>query len=99
MYDFTNQANKYVDGIDIHDALMIFETVLRQHLYYIPYNELRSQVERVYNTGRVAMIVGAYWTKRDSGSIKFDMPKNDKAGFCTLEKFMGTGYFESANSF
>lgn len=45
------------------------------------------------------MLVGAYWTKKDAGSIKFDMPKNERAGFCTLEKFMGTGYFESANAF
>jgi hypothetical protein len=29
MYDITNQANKYVDGIDVHDAQMIFDTVLR----------------------------------------------------------------------
>jgi hypothetical protein len=29
MYDVTNQANKYVDGIDVHDAQMIFDTVLR----------------------------------------------------------------------
>jgi len=53
----------------------------------------------VYNTGRVAMLVGAYWTKKDAGSIKFDMLKNERSGFCTLEKFMGTGYFESANAF
>lgn len=61
----------------MHDALMIYDTILRQHLYYIPYNELRTQVERVFNNGIVSGIVGAYWTLKDAGQIKFDMQINE----------------------
>lgn len=29
LYDMTNQSNRNVDGIDMHDALMIFDTTLK----------------------------------------------------------------------
>lgn len=45
------------------------------------------------------MILGAYWTKKNAGSIKFDMSRNEKAGYCTLETFMSRGYFDSADAF
>lgn len=99
LYDITNQSNKNVDGIDMHDALMIFDTTLKQHLYYIPYNELRTEVERVFNAGRISMILAAYWTKKNTGAIKYDMPTNSKTGYCTLESFISRGYFDSADAF
>ena len=51
LYDITSYSNKSVDGIDMHEAHMIYETILRQHLYYLPSNELRTQVENVFNKG------------------------------------------------
>lgn len=83
----------------MHDALMIVDTTLKQHLYYIPYNELRTEIERVFNNGNTSMVLGAYWTKKSAGSIKFDMSRNEKAGYCTLESFMSRGYFDSADVF
>ena len=98
IYDLNNQTNKFVDGIDIHDVVMIYKLMLKQHLYFIPYNELRSVVERIFNNGYVSGIVGAYWTKKDQSTIKFDMDKSSKSGYCTLEDFLGS-MFKSNNDF
>ena len=66
LYDITDMSNKFVDGIDVHDALMIYKTILQQHLYYIPQNELRNIVETVFNEGEISEIIGAYWTNKSS---------------------------------
>jgi len=29
LYDITDMTNKFIDGIDMHDAVMIYETILR----------------------------------------------------------------------
>ena len=73
LYDLTDISNKSVDGIDIHDAHMIYETILRQHLYYVPSNELRTEVENVFNQGCISAITGAYWTCSFPDKIKYDM--------------------------
>jgi len=91
LYDLTDSSNKYVDGIDMHDVVMIYDTILRQHLYYLPFNELRTQVERVFNKGNVAGIVGAFWTRARKAEIKLDMPRTEKSGFHSLEAFLKTG--------
>lgn len=70
-------SNKFVDGIDMHDVHMIYETILRQHLYYIPLNEVRTQVENVFNKGKVGGIVGAYWTRKNASMIKYDIKKEE----------------------
>jgi hypothetical protein len=76
-YDITDISNKQVDGIDINDAHMIYETILRQHLYYLPSNELRTHVESVFNKGHVSGITAAYWTSKFTSEIKFDMVSNE----------------------
>jgi hypothetical protein len=42
IYDIIDMSNKSIDGIDIHDAHQIYDTILMQHLYYMPSNELRT---------------------------------------------------------
>jgi len=42
LYDVTDIGNKFVDGIDIHDVWLIYETLLHKHLYYMPFNEIRT---------------------------------------------------------
>ena len=42
IYDLVDMSGKFIDGIDLHDTHMIYETLLRQHLYYMPYNEMRT---------------------------------------------------------
>ena len=88
-------TNKFIDGIDIHDAEMIYQTILRQHLYFIPPNELKTQVENVFNSGQVSAIIGAYWTSQGSGPIasspiRYGMDKTEESGFTTLEDFLST---------
>lgn len=78
---------------------MIYDTILRQHLYFIPYNELRSVVERIYNNGYVSGIVAAYWTKKPLSSIKFDMERSAKFGYTTMEEFFGAGMFKNQDAF
>lgn len=84
LYDITDISNKSVDGIDTNDAHMIYETILRQHLYYLPSNELRTQVESVFNKGHVAGITAAYWTSKFTSEIKFDMTLSEGNGFMML---------------
>lgn len=84
LYDIVDIGNKYVDGIDLHDVWMIYETILSRHLYYVPLNELRTQIENIYN-GQVSGIIGAYWTKKFVSEIKSDMPKTDVT---SLEDFL-----------
>jgi hypothetical protein len=42
LYDITDMCNKFVDGIDLNAATMIYQLVLQQHLYFLPFNELRA---------------------------------------------------------
>jgi len=51
MYDLTDLANKQVDGIDVNNATMLFNTVLLRHQYFLPRNELRTHVDRIFNSG------------------------------------------------
>ena len=88
IYDITDMSNKSVDGIDTHDAHQIYETILMQHLYYLPSNELRTQVENVFNKGHVSGITGAYWTSKFTSEIKFDMTLNGANGFIMLQDFL-----------
>ena len=90
LYDLSDVTNKYVDGIDINAAHMIYDTLLRQHLYYIPTNELRTQVENVFNQGLVTGIVGAYWTKKIISEIKHDLVKAPEKGYVRLEEFLNS---------
>ena len=80
-------TNKFVDGIDITSATMIFNTILRQHLVYMPLNELRNQVENVYNH-EICGVVSAYWTKKFTSEIKYDMAKDQENGYISLQDFM-----------
>jgi hypothetical protein len=85
IYDITDMSSKLVDGIDMHDALMIYTTLLRQHLYFMPLNEMRTQIEHVFADGQIAGIIGAYWTKKIASEIKYDMNKKD---ITTLDDFL-----------
>ena len=87
-------SSKFIDGIDLHDAQMIYETLLRQHLYYVPYNELRTIVENVYNDGQISGVVAAYWTKRIASEIKYDINKKD---VITLETFLAAANNKNVN--
>lgn len=87
LYDMTSYCNKSIDGIDMNEAHMIYETILRQHLYYVPSNELRTQVENVFNRGQVAGITHAFWTSKFSTEIKYDMIISDENG-CSLRQLL-----------
>jgi hypothetical protein len=90
LYDLTDVTNRFVDGIDINGAHNIYDTLLRKHLYYIPTNELRTQVENVFNQGLITGIVGAYWTKKISSEIKYDVSKSPEKGYVKLEDFLNS---------
>lgn len=87
LYDITSYSNKSVDGIDMHEAHMIYETILRQHLYYVPSNELRTQVENIFNGGQIAGITQAFWTSKFSSEIKYDMVVSEETT-CLLKQFL-----------
>lgn len=89
MYDIANMCNKFVDGIDIHSATMIFSTVLRHHLVYLPFNELQNLVEQVFNQGEVCGVVAAYWTRKMAPEVKYDIARDAESGFIALEDFLG----------
>lgn len=61
----------------------------------MPSNELRTQVENVFNGGEISGIVGAYWTRKTadnltSAEIKYDMDKSEASGFTSLEEFLAS---------
>ena len=92
LYDLVDMSSKFIDGIDMHDAHMIYETLLRQHLYYMPHNEMRTQLEHIYNDGEIPGIVGAYWTNGQSFQIKYDMNKKEVT---SLENFLANSNHKS----
>ena len=95
IYDLVDMSSKFVDGIDMHDAHMIYETLLRQHLYYMPHNEMRTQVEHVYNDGDISGIVAAYWTKKITSEIKFDMNRKEVT---SLENFLANSNIKTVST-
>ena len=61
----------------------------------MPSNELRTQVENVFNGGEISGIIGAYWTRKVAGDltaseIKYDMEKGEESGFISLEEFLAS---------
>lgn len=88
LYDITDMCNKFVDGIDLNAATMIYQLVLQQHLYFLPFNELRTQVENVFNKGEICGIIGAFWTKKMASEIKYDMRRDTESGVYSLEDFL-----------
>ena len=47
----------------------------------MPSNELRAQVENVFNGGEISGIIGAYWTRNRADQIKYGMDKSEESGF------------------
>ena len=88
LYDITDMCNKFVDGIDLNAATMIYHLVLQQHLYFLPFNELRAQVENVFNRGEICGIVGAFWTSKMAAEIKYDMRRDTESRVYSLEDFL-----------
>ena len=61
----------------------------------MPSNELRTQVENVFNYGEISGIVAAYWTRKNadnlsSTEIKYGMDKSEESGFTSLEEFLAS---------
>lgn len=59
----------------------------------MPSNELRTQVENVFNGGEISGIIGAYWTRKSvddpmGSEIKYDMDKSEESGFTSLDEFL-----------
>jgi len=63
----------------------------------LPYNELRTSIENVYNKGEVSGIVGAFWTSKMLNEIKFDISK-ESLNVIKLEEFINqsTGLFQGS---
>lgn len=89
LYDLADAGSYLGDGINLSDALNIYQTVLSQHLYYLPNNELKTQVEQIFNRGETCGIVAAYWTKKMQSELKFDMSRDSENGVSSLEEFVG----------
>lgn len=64
LYDISSYCNKFVDGIDFKSAVMIFNSVLRHHQVYMPFNELYNQTEKIFNQGVVCGIVSVFWSRK-----------------------------------
>lgn len=62
IFDIGDLCNKFIDGIDSNEALSLCESVLKQHQYFLPTNELRTLIESIFNKNCSANIFGAFWT-------------------------------------
>lgn len=63
----------------------------------MPFNELRTQVESVFNRGEICGIVGAFWSKKMASEIKYDMRRDQESGVCSLEDFLNDQNKENHN--
>lgn len=92
-YDIINMANTSVDGIDVQDAITLYQSILKHHLYSMPYNEITSVAESAFTSnGDVGGIVAAYWTRRKD-AIRYDMDKSEGSGVVSYEAFVNSGVF------
>lgn len=86
-------ANTSVDGIDVQDAITLYQSVLKHHLYSMPYNEIVNVAETVFTSnGDVGGILAAYWTRRKD-AVRFDMDKGEGSGVVSLKEFINAGVF------
>ena len=87
LYDITSACNKFVEGIDIKNAVAIFNTVLRQHQVFIPFNELYNQTEKVFNNDQVCGVLSVFWSRKMASQIKYDM-NVEEIGVVSLTDFL-----------
>jgi len=80
IYDIMNMSTKFSDGIDTASALNFFNSSLRIHQKFLPFNELSNQMEKTLN-GDVCGIVSAFWTKRATEQIKYDTPEVETVSY------------------
>ena len=63
----------------------------------MPFNELRTQVENVFNRGEICGIIGAFWSKKRTDEIKYDMKRDQESGVYSLEDFLNDQNKENYN--
>ena len=89
IYDMQSASSRFVDGIDLQEAALLFYNCLNAHMYHLNFNELLTATEHAL-TNSVSGVLAAFWTKKGRGEVKFDMDRSDANGCLTAEDFLGS---------